>query len=229
MFGIIFLAPFISIFNKFTPLEEGELRDKLTALLEKNGYHVRKIQVMNASKRTTRANAYFTGIGKSKTIVLYDTLLNVMTPDEITAVFAHELGHGLHKDTLKNSVLGILQMVLLVVLTWLTVRTEAIYPQFGFDGLNYGFGLFLVMIIEMPIILPVFSLLRGYTSRKAEYRADAQAVKEGYGEDLISALKKLSKDNLADLAPSKIEVALTYSHPPLSARIEAIQKRVEVR
>ena len=104
---ISFLYPFFSrIGNKFTPLEEGELKDKLMELLTKHGYRVRAIEVMDASRRTTKLNAYFTGFGKLKTIVLYDNLVNNMEPDEICAVFAHELGHGLHKDVLKGQILS---------------------------------------------------------------------------------------------------------------------------
>ena len=227
LFATMFLYPYFSrIYNKFTPLEEGELRTKLTALLEKNGYHVREIQVMDASKRTTKSNAYFSGYGKSKTIVLFDTLIETMTPDEIVAVFAHELGHGLHKDVVKNSFLSILNMLVIVVMAWLTVKTEAIYPDFGFAGRNYGFALLLVMLVEFPIISPIFSAAASAVSRRAEYRADAQAVKEGLGNELISALKKLSKDNLAHLSPSKIEVVMTYSHPPISLRIASIEKKM---
>ena len=227
LFVTMFLYPYFSrIYNKFTPLEEGELRTKLTALLEKNGYHVREIQVMDASKRTTKSNAYFSGYGKSKTIVLFDTLIETMTPDEIVAVFAHELGHGLHKDVVKNSFLSILNMLVIVVMAWLTVKTEAIYPDFGFAGRNYGFALLLVMLVEFPIISPIFSAAASAVSRRAEYRADAQAVKEGLGNELISALKKLSKDNLAHLSPSKIEVVMTYSHPPISLRIASIEKKM---
>lgn len=225
LFIVMFLYPFFSkMYNKFTPLEEGELRTRLTDLLEKNGYHVREIQVMDASKRTTKSNAYFSGYGKTKTIVLYDTLIESMSVDEIVAVFAHELGHGLHKDVIKNSFLSILQMVLLVFLAWFTVRTEGIYPDFGFAARNYGLALILVMLTELPLLSPVFSFVVGLVSRRAEYRADEQAVKEGYGDALISALKKLSRDSLADLSPSPVEVALTYSHPPISQRIAAIEE-----
>ena len=222
---IVFLFPVFSrIFNKFTPLEDGELKDRLTGLLEKHGYHVRGIQVMDASRRTTKSNAYFTGFGKMKTIVLYDTLLNRMTPDEICAVFAHELGHGLHRDTLRNQCMTFLQMLIIGVLAWLTLRSAKIYPPFGFDGMNYGFAVILIMSVEFALIAPLFSLLVNRFSRKAEYRADGQAVKEGYGEALIEGLKKLSKDNLADLSPSPLLVRLTYSHPTLSQRITAIEK-----
>lgn len=220
-----FLYPFFSkIFNKFKPLEDGELKDSLTALLEKNGYKVRAIRVMDASRRTTKSNAYFSGFGKMKTIVLYDTLVEAMTADEICAVFAHEMGHGLHKDTLRNQLFSLLQMIVLGVLAWLTVRTPELFAAFGFEGVNYGFALILIMSVEFTLISPLFGLLFNYFSRKAEYRADAQAVKEGYGEALVSGLKKLARQNYADLAPSPLLVKLEYSHPTLSQRIDAIQK-----
>lgn len=227
LLGISFLYPIFSkIFNKFTPLEEGELRERLTALLEKHGYHVREIQVMDASKRTTKANAYFSGFGKMKTIVLYDTLIETLTTDEIVAVFAHELGHGLHRDVLKGNILSLLQVILIVLMAWLTVRTTAIYPDFGFETTNYALALLLVMRIELPVISPLIGLASSAHSRRAEYRADENAVREGCGEALITSLKKMSRDSLSDLSPSKIEVALTYSHPPLSARIASIEAKM---
>ena len=225
---ISFLYPVLSkVFNKFTPLEDGELKEKLTALLQKNGYRVRGIKVMDASRRTTKSNAYFSGFGKMKTIVLYDTLLETMTPDEICAVFAHELGHGLHRDTLKNQILSFVQMAVLGVLAWLTLRTPELFTSFGFDGVNYGFAIILITSVEFALIAPLFGLLINYFSRKAEFRADEQAVKEGYGEQLVSALKKLARQNYAELAPSPLLVKLEYSHPPLSRRIVAIEERIE--
>ena len=222
---ISFLYPVLSkIFNKFRPLEDGELKEKLVHLLEKNGYKVRDIKIMDASRRTTKSNAYFSGFGKMKTIVLYDTLVESMTPDEICAVFAHELGHGLHKDTLRNQILSFVQMAVLGVLAWITLRTEGCFTAFGFEGINYGFAIILIMSVEFAFISPLFGLLVNYFSRRAEYRADAQAVKEGYGVQLISALKKLARQNYADLAPSPLLVKLEYSHPTLSQRIEAIEK-----
>ena len=221
---ITFLSPFFSrIFNKFTPLPDGELKEGITKLLEKNGYKVRAIQVMDASRRSTKSNAYFTGFGKMKTIVLYDTLVATMTTDEILAVFAHEMGHGLHKDTLKNHILVFLQMLVLGVLAWATLRYPEIFRSFGFTEVNYGFALLLIMSVEFALVSPLFGLLASWFSRRAEYRADAQAVQEGYGDALIRALKKLSRENFADLSPSPILVALEYSHPTLSQRIAAIE------
>lgn len=223
---ITFLYPIFSkLFNKFTPLEEGELKDKLTALLTKNGYQVRAIQVMDASKRSTKMNAYFTGFGKMKTIVLYDTLKEAMSVDEICAVFAHEMGHGLHKDTLKNQFMTFLQMLVISVLAWFTVRTPQICAAFGFDEVNYGFAMIYILSVEFALFTPLFGLLTNGISRRMEYRADSQVVKEGYGEALVSALKKLAKSNFANLSPDPLVVKLTYSHPTLSQRFEAVEKQ----
>ena len=220
----VFLYPLFSrIFNKFTPLPDGELKEGITRLLEKNGYRVRAIQVMDASRRSTKSNAYFTGFGKMKTIVLYDTLVAAMTTEEILAVFAHEMGHGLHRDTLKNQILTFLQMLILAVLAWATLRYPAVFRAFGFEGVNCGFAVILILSVEFALISPLFGLLISWFSRRAEYRADAQAVKEGYGDALISGLKKLARENFSDLSPSPLLVALEYSHPTLSQRIAAIE------
>ncbi|MBQ6672762.1 MAG: M48 family metallopeptidase [Spirochaetales bacterium] len=223
--AVAFLYPLLSrVFNKFTPLEDGELKDRVTALLSSHGYKVRAIKVMDASRRTTKSNAYFTGFGKMKTIVLYDNLVKNMSTDEICAVFAHEMGHGLHRDTLKNQIMSFVQMAILSVLAWLTLRTGEIFTQFGFSAVNYGFAVILIMSVEFALIAPLFGLLVNAISRRAEYRADRQAVSEGYADALISALKKLARENFSDLAPSPVVVKLEYSHPTLSRRIDAIEK-----
>jgi len=225
---IMFFYPKISkIYNNFTPLEDGNLKDKLINLLESHDYHVKALNVMDASKRTTKSNAYFSGFGKTKTIVLYDTLVQNMTENEIVAVFAHELGHGLHKDTIKNSFLSFINVGLIVLLTWCLVKFEEIYIEFGFNGVNYALAFILLSLSLLPLISPLMGLLTSFLSRKAEYRADEQAVKEGYGQDLISSLKKLSRENFANLSPNKIVVALTYTHPTLVQRIENIQKKMK--
>lgn len=224
---VAFLYPVFSrIGNKFVPLEEGDLKTSLLALLEKHGYKVKAIEVMDASRRTTKLNAYFTGFGKMKTIVLYDNLLNAMTPDEICAVFAHELGHGLHKDTLKNQILNIGYTLLMAVAVWVAVREPALHTAFGFAGVNYGFAYILVGT-AMGVLQPFVSLIMNAHSRRAEYRADRQAVEEGYGEAMITAFKKLAKDNFAHLAPSPVNVVLEYSHPPLHRRVEEVEKAMQ--
>lgn len=224
---VSFLYPILSrVGNKFTPLEEGELKDRLMELLTKHGYQVKAIEVMDASRRTTKLNAYFTGFGKLKTIVLYDNLVNAMSTDEICAVFAHELGHGLNKDVLKQQALNIVYMALIGCAALLTVELPVLHTDFGFEGINYGFAYILVGVL-LSLIQPLISLIINANSRRAEYRADYQAVLEGYGEATVSAFKKLAKDNFAHLAPSKINVVLEYSHPPLSSRIEAVEKAMK--
>ena len=220
---ISFLYPLFSkIGNKFTPLEEGDLRTSLMELLTSHGYKVRDIKVMDASRRTTKLNAYFTGFGSSKTIVLFDNLVNAMTPDEICAVFAHELGHGLHKDVLKRQIMNIGNLLLMAIAVWISVREGGLHTAFGFEGVNYGFAYILTGIF-VSLINPLSALVMNAVSRRAEYRADRQAVKEGYGEAMIGALKKLARENFAELAPTRVSVLLEYSHPPLSDRIDAVE------
>ncbi len=231
LFGFVMLVSFLypifsRIGNKFVPLEDGELKDKLMALLTKHGYKVKAIEVMDASRRTTKLNAYFTGFGKMKTIVLYDNLVNAMSTNEICAVFAHEMGHGLNKDVLKQQIMNLGNMLLMAVVVWLAIREPVMHQAFGFDGVNYGFG-YILMSIGLGIVQPVTGMLMSAYTRRAEYRADRQAVTEGYGEALITALKKLAKENFAHLAPSPILVVLEYSHPPLSQRIDAIEKAMK--
>ena len=222
-----FLYPIFSrIGNKFTPLEDGELKDKLMALLNKYGYKVKAIEVMDASRRTTKLNAYFTGFGKMKTIVLYDNLLNAMSEDEICAIFAHEMGHGLHKDVLKSQTLNIFQMVLIGAMALGALSVPEFYTAFGFDGVNYGFT-YILIGIGLGVLQPLIGLITNAMSRAHEYRADRQAVIEGYGEAMITAFKKLAKDNFSHLAPSKLNVVLEYSHPPLDRRVEEVEKSMK--
>ena len=212
--------------NKFVPLEDGELKDKLMALLTRHGYQVKAIEVMDASRRTTKLNAYFTGFGKLKSIVLYDNLVNAMSTDEICAVFAHELGHGLNKDVLKQQIMNLGNLLLMAITVWLTVRTPVMHEAFGFTQVNYGFA-FILLSGLLGIIQPLTGMAMNAYSRHAEYRADAQAVKEGYGADLTGGLKKLARENFSHLAPSRLLVVLEYSHPPLSERIAAVEKAMK--
>lgn len=223
---ISFLYPFFSrIGNKFVPLEDGELKDRLMELLNKHGYKVKAIEVMDASRRTTKLNAYFTGFGKMKTIVLYDNLVNSMSVEEICAVFAHELGHGLNKDVLKSHILNLGNMLIMGGAVLLAVSIPEFYTYFGFSEINYGFAYILVGLF-LSLVQPLTGIIMNARSRAAEYRADRQAVKEGYGEPMTVALKKLAKDNFSHPAPSKFIVVMEYSHPPLSSRIAAVEKEM---
>ena len=220
---ISFLYPIFSrIGNKFTPLEEGELRDRLMELLTKHGYRVKAIEVMDASRRTTKMNAYFTGFGKMKTIVLYDNLVSGMSTDEICAVFAHELGHGLHRDVTKQQIMNLGNLVIMGLIAFASVSVPEMHAAFGFESVNYGFA-YLLIGIGLGLTQPLTGILTNAYSRHAEYRADRQAVQEGYGPAMITGLKRLAKENFAHLAPARALVILQYSHPPMSERIAAIE------
>jgi len=211
---------------KKTPLEEGELRTKLVSLLESEGYQVKDIYVVDGSRRSTRANAFFTGFGKLKSIMLFDTLVDLMTPDEIVAVFAHELGHGVHKDTIKGLIMGIINFVIIVAGLILITKYIDLSTAFGFTSISYAF----ILLFSFEALLPIYSTLFGFIenkfSRVHEYQADNIAATKGYGKELISALKKLAVNNFSNLTPNPFVEALTYSHPSIGKRIEAIEKEI---
>lgn len=213
----------MKLFNQFTPLDEGNLKDQLTQLVYKHGFELKGIYVMDASKRTKRANAFCTGVGKKKEISLDDNMLEQYSDDEIVAVFAHEFGHAILKHTEKSKWLIYGQLIIMFGIFLFVMMNEWLYADFGIGQLNY----FMVMIVLSILLVPisnVSSLISGYYSRRFEYEADAFAVKEGYGESLQSVLKKLSRDDLSNIYPHPLVVKLTYSHPPLSQRIEAMEK-----
>ena len=221
---MVFLSPAIGkIYNKFKPLPEGELRNRLTGLLSENGCTVKAINVMDGSRRSSKANAYFTGLGKTKTIVLYDTLLEQMTEDEIVAVFAHEMGHNKHRDTLKMYAMNILNVALFVLLAWMLVSVPDIYMDFGFQELNYGFAFCLLGSVCISFISPLLGLFTNMLSRRFEYKADRFAAENGCGNALIQALKVLARNSFACLSPHPLLVALADSHPTISQRIAQIE------
>ena len=226
LFLIKILFPLLSkAANRFAPLEEGELRNRLMDMLTKNGYKIRDIKVMDASRRTTKSNAYFTGFGSTKTVVLFDNMLRTMSDDEIVAIFAHEIAHGLHKDSIKKSIMSYSLVIALVVMTWLLVRFPQIYTDFGFNNVNYGFAVVLLFESVAPLIMRILNIPALIISRRCEYKADEFAAKQGYGDLLISSLKKLYKEDLGDVNPDPFVIALTYSHPTLAQRIRNIKKK----
>ena len=202
----------LKIFNKFKPLEDGELKDRIIALCEKYDIKVKRIVVKDASRRTTKANAFCTGFGKKKTISLDDNLVNNYSIDEIVAVFAHEFAHAKYKHTLKTLPFGIFRMVFLLVVFIVLLSFESISLAFGFREMNYMIVLLVLGLIIWPIEI-LLDYIANLLSRKHEYEADAFTAKEGYGEMLISALKKLNKESLSDINPHPLIVKLTYSNP----------------
>lgn len=221
---LVFLYPIFSkIFNKFEPLPEGELKDRLCRLLEENGCTVKEIKVMDGSRRSTKANAYFSGFGRTKTIVLYDTLMEQMSSDEIVAVFAHEMGHNKHKDNLKMQAMSLVNLVVMVLLVWTLVSVQEIYSYFGFDRVNYGFAFYLLGTVCLSFLSPFLGLFSEALSRRFEYRADRFAKERGYGSALISALKVLARNSFVCLSPHPLLVKLAYDHPTVSQRVAALE------
>ena len=225
LFVSLFSMTFLRIFNKFTPLEDGELRQSLTNLCEKYNVKIKEIYVMDASKRTTRANAFCTGFTK-KTISLDDNLVNNYSNDKIVAVFAHEFGHAKHKHVLKSMCFAFFRISILIISLGVILNFPIICRQFGFEDVNYFFAFSVLTMISWPASR-VFDLISNKISRTFEYQADAFAAKEGYGESLIGALKQLSKDALTNLNPHPFVVMLEHSHPTLSQRIDAVRKETK--
>lgn len=220
-----FSSVFSKIFNKFTPLQEGELRTNLSKMFEDAGYKLKDIYVMDASKRTTKANAYCGGIGKLKQIVLYDNLVNNYSDGEITAVFAHELAHFKNKDTTKMTFFNMLNFLPMMVMMTIMMIVPSIAQSFGFEEANIFFAFYVSFGSVLSIVTQLIMIPFNYMSRRFERRADSLAYELGYGDDLISALRKLVKDSLSNMNPHPTVVKLTYNHPPLHERIELIEAK----
>lgn len=216
---------FSKIFNKFTPLPEGELRNNLTSMFEEAGFKLKDIYVMDASRRTTKANAYCGGIGKLKQIVLYDNLVNNYTDGEITAVFAHELAHFKNKDTTVLTLCNVLNFLPMMLMMSICMIFPSISASFGFSEPSILFAYYVAFGSLLGIVTSLIQIPFNYMSRAMERRADALAFEKGYGNELISALKKLCKDSLSDMNPHPTVVKLTYNHPPLHERIELVEAK----
>jgi len=211
----------VPLFNKQTPLEEGELRKSISAFALKTGFKLANIYVIDGSKRSTKANAYFSGLGPKKRIVLYDTLISQMTTDEIVAVLAHEIGHYKHRHVLKGFVLSLPFNLLLFYLLGLVLKSDL--PALAAGGTEASFHLnALVFFTLYTPVSSAFDLVGNVFSRRHEYQADAFAVNHGYGVSLISSLKKLSSTSLSNLMPHPWYVFFNYSHPTLYQRIKKI-------
>ncbi|MEO5672546.1 MAG: M48 family metallopeptidase [Ramlibacter sp.] len=214
-----FIAP---IFNKFKPLDDETLKARVTELMRRCGFAAKGLFVMDGSKRSAHANAYFTGFGAAKRVVFYDTLLAKLSPGEVDAVLAHELGHFKHKHIIKR-IVGLFAMSLagFALLGWLSTQTW-FYAGLGvrpnLSGPNDALALLLFML-AVPVFSFFVSPLMARLSRKHEFEADAYAVKQTSGKDLSTALLKLYEDNASTLTPDPVFVKFYYSHPPASERL----------
>lgn len=220
MFYSVLIVP---LFNKQTPLEEGELKTKITEFSKKAGFNLSKIFVIDGSKRSTKANAYFSGMGSKKRIVLYDTLINELTSDEIVAVLAHEIGHYKHKDIYKSMFASILTMGIFLYIFGILVGNSLLSQALGLEEASFHIAILAFSMLYTPIS-EVLSAVLSVFSRKAECKADNFARKHGLSENLISALKKLTANNMGNLTPHPLVVFLSYSHPPIFDRIKNLSE-----
>lgn len=224
----IFMAMFYSnlivpLFNKQTPLEEGELRDAIQQFSEKVGFKLDNIFVIDGSKRSTKANAYFTGLGAKKRIVLYDTLINDMETDELVAVLAHEIGHYKKKHVIQGLFLSLIQTGIVLFIFSLLIDSPQLSRALGVEKPNFHIGLVAFGVLYSPVSF-VLGIFMNILSRKNEYQADAFAAEYFKPEALASALKKLSVKNLSNLTPHPKYVFFHYSHPTLLQRLEHLKK-----
>ena len=219
----IYIAP---LFNKFEPLQNEALTQRITALMTRCGFQAKGFYVMDGSRRSAHANAYFTGLGASKRVVFYDTLLAKLSHGEVEAVLAHELGHFKHKHVLKRMVMMFgMSLAGFALLGWLS-RLPAFYMGLGVGpnllAPNNALALLLFMMALPPVMFFVSPIMAAL-SRRDEYQADAYACQQASGQDLAMALIKLYKDNSSTLTPDPLYVRFHYSHPPAMERLAAMQ------
>ena len=213
----------VPIFNKLTPLEAGSLREKIESYTKKVGYSLKNIYIIDGSKRSSKANAFFSGLGPRKTIALYDTLVEKHTEEELVAVLAHEVGHYKKKHVFTSLFLTISQLGLMCFLLELCLKVEEISQALGSNEMVFHLGLVAFGILYSPIGT-ILSILMNINSRKNEFEADDYAKTTYSGEALELALKKLSVDSLSNLYPHPFYTFIHYSHPPLLKRLSALNE-----
>jgi STE24 endopeptidase len=219
---VLFPTVIAPLFNKFKPLDDEALKARVTALMQRCGFAAKGLFVMDGSKRSAHANAYFTGFGAAKRVVFYDTLLKQLNPGEVDAVLAHELGHFKHKHIIKRiASLFAMSLVGFALLGWLSSQLWfytglGVHPNLA--GANEGLALLLFLLV-VPLFSFFISPVFAQFSRQHEFEADAYAISQTDGKDLQSALLKLYQDNASTLTPDPLFVKFYYSHPPASERL----------
>jgi STE24 endopeptidase len=214
---------FVKLFNKLSPVEEGALKNRIQKLALETGFEIQSIFIMDASRRSTRLNAFFSGMGRVRDVVLFDTLIEKLSEDEVMAVLAHELGHASHKDVQKMFLRQIVFFGLFMAVLGLVLGSETLPLAFGLSGIHFGFSLILFSVFVQPLSF-MLSIPINALSRKAEYAADAFSAEYIDRKHMISALKLLSQENFSNLSPHPIYVLMHYTHPPVALRIDAINK-----
>ena len=221
----LFVHVIAPLFNKFTPLEEGELRTAIEEYSEKVKFPIGRIDVMDGSKRSGHSNAYFSGLGKSRRIALFDTLLEKHTTEEIISVVAHEVGHYKRKHIIKGTALGILETGVMLFIFNLIMKDAALFSVFGVSDISVYGGLVFFAMLYAPVSM-ITSLLTTAVSRKNEFEADTFSLETTKNpQALVNMLKGLAANNLAHLTPHPLKVFLSYSHPPVISRIAAVTQK----
>ena len=212
----------VPLFNKQTPLPEGSLRTMIETFSQKTGFRLRNIYIIDGSKRSTKANAYFSGFGPKKRIVLYDTLQKELSEEEIVAVLAHEIGHYKMKHVLLNLIFSILVTGIMLFLLSIVINSPSFSQVLGSQNTSFHLGLIVFGILYSPLSL-IIGLLTNYISRKNEFAAD-KFVRDNFRQEVLGeALKKLSVKNLSNMIPHPAYVFFHYSHPPLLQRLEKLE------
>jgi STE24 endopeptidase len=211
----------VPIFNKQVPLGDGELRTAIEELSSRAGFQLSRIYIINGSKRSTKANAYFSGFGNKRRIVLYDTLINEMTTPQILAVLAHEIGHYKKKHIIGTMILSVLQTGVLLFLFSLVAGNPALAKALNIAQPNFHISILVFGILYSPLSM-LTGLLFNYLSRRFEFQADAFASDLGYKQELGDALINLSEKNLSNLTPHPVYVFAHYSHPTLLQRLQRL-------
>jgi STE24 endopeptidase len=222
---LIYLAPTVvlPLFFKLSPVPDGPLRDQVTAFTLGQRFPIRELLVIDGSRRSSKANAFFTGFGSNKRIALYDTLINNHTVPELLAVLAHEIGHYKKHHIIRHLLLGQFSLLLLFLGASFCISRPEIFAAFGVSTPSYYVGLALYMILIRPLAV-LLGIVMNYWSRRDEFEADRFAAETlGDPNPLIQALKRLSKDNLSNLTPHPLLVSLHFTHPPLLARVQALR------
>ena len=221
MFGAFILQGwFLRKFNDLKPLEDGSLKTRINTLATGLGFKINRIFVMDGSKRSSHANAFLTGLGKTREIVLFDTLIEQMTEDEVVAVMAHELGHAVHRDAPKLLARNLIMVAVYALTLGLILTNDVFFTSFGLEGVQLGFAFVLLTLVLGPIEI-VFGLYANAFSRRFEYRADAFAAKHTSKEAINSALTRLTKESFTNLTPHPLYVWVHYNHPTISDRLKA--------
>ena len=219
----LFVHVIAPMFNKFTPLEKGELKDAIEDFSKKVSFPIGRIDIMDGSKRSAHSNAYFSGFGKSRRIALFDTLLDKHSTEEIVSVVAHEIGHYKKKHIITGTVLGVIETGIMLFIFNFFMNDSELFAVFSVDKVSIYCGLVFFSMLYTPVSM-VTSIFTTALSRKNEFEADAYALETTQKpEPLISMLKGLSASNLSHLTPHPLMVFLSYSHPPVVDRIAAVQ------